>query len=162
MHTDAQQTLTYIDPGGVVSSTLPDNWVWRIDSGGGSIDPLTGEYTAPATNVGCAQNPTISVVNNTGIIVSSITLAINANWDSHNAAYSIIEEHDCYLDPGWGYSCHFTTSHYSCDGTTYLVETSNIGHGATCTECYGPTIGTITDERTAESLAAGCCVAALL
>jgi hypothetical protein len=161
MVTDEEQSLTYTDSDGNTSSTLPDGWTWVVTEGGGTVDQ-EGNYTAPSNNPSCKQNPTIGVVNSTGVIVSFVRLAVNADWASTNAAYRKIEPYLCYIDPGWGYSCRFKTNHYNCAGTLWMSETSNIGHSANCEECYGVTMGTVTDERTNEAILAGCCVVELM
>jgi hypothetical protein len=68
-------------------------WDWEITSGGGSLSTSFfsfNTYTAPATNVNCADNPTIKLKCN-GKVVDTLKMAVNgqtdyASWSGISAA----------------------------------------------------------------------------
>ena len=79
-------------------------YLWAVTSGGGSLDTTEGDtvtYTAPATNTGCADNPTISL-HDACDQETEIQLAINdchdwpnqpafGLWD-HRTTYGICQD----------------------------------------------------------------------
>ena len=83
MATGEIQTLSVTNP-------LPgETYTWSIASGGGFLIPAAGNglsavYTAPLTNVRCANNPTINLSSSSGVVA---TFKIAVNNATGNAGY---------------------------------------------------------------------------
>lgn len=84
---------------------------WSIIAGGGTIDQ-TGKYTAPATNVSCANNPTIKVTDFCGNL-KTLKLAVNAVGVGTSGYYTGVVDNN--VPPcGW----RVRSQYYNCDGST--------------------------------------------
>lgn len=78
MSTNGVQTLTSYDADGNICDVFSSpSCEWRMISGGGSVDPKSGVYTAPATNPNCENNPVIGLFCN-DVLLDSINIAVNA------------------------------------------------------------------------------------
>ena len=182
MAAGASQTL-YITGG-----SEGDTYYWATTSG--SLNSPTGTsvaYTAPATNPNCVNNPTITVTCG-GATIGTLKIAVNAFVDP-NTAYVTKYPHgcgDCFSNGDYMcIQCKVICNGYRCDGgqPTGPVPCVNqeasttvcsVQHGPcpSCQDCYdynytypcgvmGAGYG-VTNTRTPEMIAAGCCPAALL
>jgi hypothetical protein len=141
MSVDGSQTLTVLNPGEGC------NYQWDIVSGGGSMDGST--YTAPHTNVDCANNPTITLTAN-GVLQDVVQFAVNAS-DGLDVGY-VYEKityaggfPECTQTTGTCNGCYVHREAYSaydilnCDGTTspsgWLCGDPNNIERWSCTYC---------------------------
>ena len=160
-----------------VSGGCGEPYMWSL-SGGGSLSSSTGtsvNYTSPASNPNCDNNPIIGVTDAAGEKVYK-QIAVNADSDLTKTAYTIYTVQG-YYSPNyfWGWCfCnslirYFTAYSYNCLGS--LIETAAGQICATC-ECgdapygqystaptcsYYPAPGGPIDGRTDGDKAAGCC-----
>jgi hypothetical protein len=165
MSVDEVQTLTVVDP---VAGCTYD---WNISSGGGSLSSPTGtsvDYTAPSSNAGCVNNPTItmSVKSST---CDTLEIAVNA-WIPWDTAYRLTcpTDYSRCIWFGGQKRCVNETISYRCNGIVKPGCTSFdpavCVPNTPCTdnsECTGCTVGTI-DERSSSMKAGGCCPMELL
>jgi hypothetical protein len=99
---------------------------FSVTSGGGTIDEDTGVYTAPATNVNCTDNPTITVTDCCGI-TASVSLAVNCYGPAGALGIVQFEEcSGCWCSPlgcnNGAYGCFdFINSIYDCTGALLSV-----------------------------------------
>ena len=108
-----------------VNGCLP--YTWSL-SGGGTLSENTGYmvvYTAPATNVNCADNPTIKVTDCCGNAVE-IKLAVNCYAGGVALKDTDAFQDQCWWD-AWNGICKWTGNYYcrnyDCNGTlTYNLE----------------------------------------
>jgi len=180
MEAGASQTLS------VANNTAAfSHYSFVIASGGGSLgeyNPATGEieYTAPATNAECANNPTISLSCN-GTVVDTLNLGIIQNGYPGTLAYRKLTGYyrECYSENpvgilGWSAEnpcfCYHTYALYWCGGTAYSAGDCGAGFypnwtsQAVCDDCdvYGTTVGAVYDHRSAAMKTGGCCPPAAL
>lgn len=140
---------------------------WEL-TGGGSLSTSMGgqtEYTAPATNPDCADNPTITARCN-GIVVAQIKIAVNIV----TASPAII---NCCswqnIPPSYWYQCH---QYISCSGEVggnvgYCSGNNSCNTGKASFMAYNKCSNSgllegINDVRSVAQKAAGCCPAQLL
>jgi len=138
-------------PGGIPPFT------WAVISGGGSFSGNI--YTAPASNVSCADNPTIQVTDKCG---RTATLKLSISNFSNGLAYRI-----CCPD-GLNklivdYDCAGALTSRLFGGDYYVVQKTCDPNCDGAYGCYGP-VGACTiygvgpgDLRTEAQLLAGCC-----
>jgi hypothetical protein len=176
MDVNETQELTVIDPD-------PDcEYGWFITSGGGGLSPLTGTsttYTAPSSNNGCGENPTITLTVN-GLPCDTLDIAVNAYPNlTHYAFY--VNGTGCYSAvPNGGQLCgdyvcqlpycwQCCVDRLACDGSLINVTYSNNcwDHNADpgcgvnwCAQFCSDT--SKTDVRTEAMIAQGCCPSGLL
>jgi hypothetical protein len=166
-------------------------WDWEITSGGGSLSTSFfsfNTYTAPATNVNCADNPTIKLKCN-GKVVDTLKMAINGDSDLTADAVQEWSGEGCLQASDHITACYKTTKLYACDGSMFTKACSPVEKGRSyidydnegywCTQCL-----TISDTdvgcgmgapgntpfaslgkydlRTTGQKAAGCCPSQLL
>jgi hypothetical protein len=166
-------------------------WDWEITSGGGSLSTSFfsfNTYTAPATNVNCADNPTIKLKCN-GKVVDTLKMAINGDSDLTADAAQEWSGERCVKATEHITACYKTTKIYACDGSMFTTACSPVEKGRSyidydnegywCTECLtisdadvGCGLGAPGntpfaslgkyDLRTAGQKAAGCCPSQLL
>ena len=146
---------------------------WSIQSGGGSLGSpdVDGDvvYTAPATNVNCANNPTIALSCD-GVVVDTLEIAVN-NSAVGGVTSWYIQSQACYWN-GFEYRCHILS--YYCNGSRnwgaggYVHQAScyNLDPGS-CNgypgyHCWNNTVGAVIDHRTSSLCSQGCCPAGLL
>ncbi len=145
------QSLTVVDPAAGATYT------WEVTSGGGSITS-DGVYTAPATNAGCANNPTISLKCG-GNVMTTLKLAVNgSDTNCQKAATQYCVKYAARTPP-WS-CCQFF---YGCKG----VEVATGGCGGSNSSFCGPgywdcvnytaTRMTINDLHDTEALALSSC-----
>jgi len=174
MSVDEEQTLSVANP------TEGCTYVWEITAGGGSLSAGSGlevVYTAPSTNPYCENNPTIRLSTG-GNICDVLSLAINA-IEVGGAAYEerggcVSQGHGTFCgvhcpNPNCVYCCGY--DHY-CDGSIIAGTGSTSGCTSgqpgywtvgNCAACADPaSCNLLTDTRTTEMKAQGCCPAALL
>jgi len=139
-------------------------YTWSVATGGGSINPSTGSYTAPASNPDCALNPTICVQDATGQMACK-QIAVNIYTNYNYQAYSVYIAH-CQTSSGyWG--CYYNCQGYGCDGVArgYFCTPSGYGYDPGCGgECYpyGAVCSEgILDTRSVFMKTGGCCPAGL-
>ena len=122
-------------------------YTWSIDSGGGSLDSTSGSgvtYTAPATNVQCEYNPTITVTDCCGS-TASVSIAVNCYWPTGYALsikylntgtcvndYSVLCSPSFVWTHGLG-SLHTIT--YDCDGNVWTDCTEGINFDKCDSSC---------------------------
>jgi len=93
MACNGTQVLTVIPGGGA-----NDCYSWAITSGGGSLDVNTGNavtYTAPSSNAGCANNPTITLTAKKpdgSTQTATLQIAVNCYAPIENAGIEVILE----------------------------------------------------------------------
>lgn len=166
MQVDEVQTLEAQVDGSLDDDT---DYTWAIASGGGSLSSGEGnsvDYTAPATNAECTDNPIIQLSCN-GVVIDSISMAVNAVPD----AGAVFENYtECY---DWGGGWDFDTWGRNCQGNTeFFAAADGPNSEAFCRDhyptdspgCNGPTGGTgdsytggTCDYRSEAEVTAGCC-----
>ena len=116
MSVNEEQTLSVTAPA--------DNCIysWAITSGGGSLSAVSGNsvnYTAPANNAGCINNPTITLTV-LGSVCDTLEIAVNAST-STNEAVRIYTKTGAKPDLTWNYDshCYILNISQQCDGSIY-------------------------------------------
>ena len=165
------QTLTVADPD-------PDcEYNWFITSGGGSLSSMTGTsvtYTAPDSNDGCGENPTITLTVNQ-ILCDTLKLAINA-FDGVDTSMTVwTNKRGC---EEWPWRAYITGNKYKCNGELLTpsgwpctarstAASQEVCFDQPCTILCGESAGwsvnqfeeaSPIDKRTEEMIAAGCCL----
>lgn len=113
-------------------------FVWELASGGGSLtvseDGKSAVYTAPDTNAGCLNNPTIVLRAGTGRgcddvieggeleVCDSLSIAINIDTNNYEAVRKVFIE-----DGSGGCAWGISRQAYRCDST---IQAAQVG-------CYG-------------------------
>ena len=163
MQVNEEQTLSVV---GAVEGCV---YNWEITAGGGSLSAATGlsvDYTAPATNPECANNPTI-ILSVGGNQCDSLAIAVNADSGSA-AAYELVE---CvYQDPYWrrrftGYRCTgvvIGTTIWGYYNTGAECESATNSYYCPCVHPPGTGIKDCRDCYTPSLKDSGCCPAELL
>ena len=166
MSLGTSQTLT------VQHARVGASYHWEITSGGGNLDKTVGGsvvYTAPATNPGCVNNPTIQLTTDTkGCFVNPLCAEakISLNGYSAVAAYKYVQD-SCFRPSGYPPNCKVGYHRFGlrCNATEF-EDISNYADGtdnvlATCCaearETVSPTWGSWVDSRSEAALAGGCC-----
>ena len=134
MQVNEVQTLTATPP--LADGSL---LTWAITAGGGSLSSAHGnsvDYTAPAANAFCLDNPTITLSCG-GEVIDTISLAVNA-WTGAQYAY---RQKECQVEgscsEGVTFQCALVVGfNYKCTGvkiTPQICATETAGcTGATC------------------------------
>ena len=128
MSVNQQQTLQLLG----CSDDFDDQCVWSVDYGTlSSNNGVEVIYTAPPTNVNCANNATVTVTCN-GVVVSILKIAINADTSSAVAyAFNSSCEEGCsQVWTGYYWMCVYEYWYYQtlyhCDGTVHSGPTKKI------------------------------------
>jgi hypothetical protein len=178
-------TVTHAKPGKTYS--------WSIVSGGGTLSAATGEsvdYTAPATNANCLDNPTIAL-SVEGTICNTLALAVRVtgiagkayvnSWLTTVSTCNLAIYAKPYYCSGESFGDQFACDGCDCAGgdetcdcgggfyclSANLTDRCNAAHSCGSDVVDGVTVYTVcaggaTDKRTAAMKAAGCCPEALL
>ncbi len=136
-------------------------YTWSL-SGGGSLSTTTGNsttYTAPAANVNCLQNATITLqCDNPEVVCDTLRIAVNATAPgiAYYTNMKVEFSGGCaFMEGGWWYD---QENQWLCNGTFY---DHNI-HSPDYVNPYGAPCPAVYDRRSATQKTAGCCPAALL
>lgn len=171
MTVGSSQTLTACDSfyGDSVPCCRPDDLMWEILTGGGSLSAEFGSavtYYAPADISGCSANPTIRLSDCCGRSAELTT------------AVTKVHDYDAYYVPGQGHwagtlgycNCYYPGydwKYYGCDGVYRRDGVYGLCAGpeehcppyVVGDECYDPTCAAIKDVRTPQQILDGCCPA---
>jgi len=151
MAVNTTQTLNISNP--VTGVT----YSWSIVSGGGSFSNETStsiDYTAPATNENCDENPTIELRRGTALC-GTLKIAINGGegYAVHYGVDTLSETPPLTICTG---------AIYNCDGTVGLEINFSTCEFDLCIDCIGCASGSYCDVRDEGQKAAGCCPIQLL
>ena len=167
MAVDEEQNLT------VVGAVAGCTYTWAIGSGGGELSAATGTstiYTAPSTNAGCANNPTITL-SVEGSQCDSLGVAINT-YAGAEIAVTKCTDRICPNPCDFLYDkCGSCWRHFYCSGGDVSAFLSfgcecmgdpgvRSPFDATCAE--GIYNFGYNDRRTEAMITAGCCPEQLL
>jgi len=168
MRVDETQTLT-IDF--ALTACGAPEFTWTLAAGSGALSHATGDhtvYTAPATNVNCAGNPTITLSCG-GVVLDTLKIAVNSSWSSYHALTDC-----CQCDWNWckNNNIRHCEYYYNCDGTLHAGVNSAYCQGGAF-PCHSPVnaeglysnqtctalgwIDGVNDTRTAGMKTEGCC-----
>jgi hypothetical protein len=130
------QGLTMIYESGEVCGA--EEFSWSLTGGGSLVDNVTTAiYTAPASNVDCLNNGTVSLLCN-GVVMDSVTINTTTAYAPAPIAY--YKPTVTSPKPG-GSSCSvlIQKEHYNCLGVGSGLEgctTCDTGYYAACFQCY--------------------------
>ena len=156
MNVGESQTLT------IVGEVPGKAYTWAIASGGGTMSGST--YTAPASNPGCTSNPVIQLKVGASVC-ASVSIAVNGAGSSYTAAHQDWTSCTCQV-VGGNAEYGAGSTNWDCAGISSSTSPSaSLTYSPPCDTnwwCADKTPGAVTDVRTAEALAAGCCPSKLL
>lgn len=188
-YTTQQMSVTEYQNLGVIEGDnegLPYcEYTWQL-SGGGELSSLTGTstvYTAPATNSGCSNNATISLLVN-GNVCDTLKIAINAVSGDDQAVRTWTGKR-CQLLSDYIANAYITNNTYNCNGEVVYgpcevgVQKNTYPEEVSCADAYNETISvpacfsgantvnylesiSPVDLRTATQITNGCCPEQLL
>jgi hypothetical protein len=162
------------------------SWLWEILAGGGSLsDPTSSSgctYTAPASNEGCEQNPTISLSCD-GVVMDTLDIAVTGTTGGYwtpiarvyyaaSTGYRSPWYSNCDVDNMCNMDGDLPTipfAHYDCYGQNATLH--SCGKETVCCQseqptwqmyCSGASPNSVVDLRSPTDLSNGCCPEQLL